>query len=341
MSLQSFNGIVWAKSEVDESEKKPSSLPKTSKIDDDGVSKQQALVADCKVDSELSHSSSDEDETDDWKNEIVLNDQDVWDDSLLIKMYEESQRLVNKALMEKYSKKNSDSNRKPNQKCIDEAGNENENREKDKKVNCQQQRSSNSNEKFEEKSKAKSSSKSKRQSRQWKINDDCRLIYLEDGIEYEAKIIELDVENSICLVRYYGYENEEWRDLKDLKPSSGKEARQSQIETSKQWRESFSAKAENEINSQFSEVNLDDNSCRMIPPPPPLLGQMFPKMSKDNLLDEDDVLASMLMSWYMTGFHTGYYQAQKVFRDKRLVGQTVADPNKPNNSDFCSCKHRQ
>lgn len=39
----------------------------------------------------------------------------------------------------------------------------------------------------------------------------------------------------------------------------------------------------------------------MMPPPPP-------PMPGDNVSDENEALCSMLLSWYMSGYHTGYYQ---------------------------------
>lgn len=44
---------------------------------------------------------------------------------------------------------------------------------------------------------------------------------------------------------------------------------------------------------------------QMIPPPPP--------MSADVV--DDEALGSMLISWYMSGYHTGFYLvcAQKIF----------------------------
>lgn len=41
-------------------------------------------------------------------------------------------------------------------------------------------------------------------------------------------------------------------------------------------------------------------SCQMIPPPPP--------MSPDG--EDDEALGSMLIAWYMSGYHTGYYLVQ-------------------------------
>ncbi|KAF8369109.1 smn-1, partial [Pristionchus pacificus] len=49
----------------------------------------------------------------------------------------------------------------------------------------------------------------------------------------------------------------------------------------------------------------------LAPPPPP----SFTSLPRPN---EDDALSSMLMSWYMSGYHTGYYQAmQDLKADKK------------------------
>ena len=40
-----------------------------------------------------------------------------------------------------------------------------------------------------------------------------------------------------------------------------------------------------------------------LPPPPPP-----PPMPDDVIVDENEALCSMLLAWYMSGYHTGYYQ---------------------------------
>ena len=57
-------------------------------------------------------------------------------------------------------------------------------------------------------------------------------------------------------------------------------------------------------------------SSSSIPPPPP--SPFFMDTGNDSLASsEEDALASMLMSWYMSGYHTGYYQATKKFLQKK------------------------
>ena len=40
----------------------------------------------------------------------------------------------------------------------------------------------------------------------------------------------------------------------------------------------------------------------MLPPPPP------PDVDEDLLESDSEALYSMLIAWYMSGYHTGYYQ---------------------------------
>jgi survival motor neuron protein len=38
---------------------------------------------------------------------------------------------------------------------------------------------------------------------------------------------------------------------------------------------------------------------------------VFPSLPPMNIVDESDCLSSTLMSWYLAGYHTGFYQAMK------------------------------
>uniref|UniRef100_A0A2A4JVI2 Tudor domain-containing protein n=1 Tax=Heliothis virescens TaxID=7102 RepID=A0A2A4JVI2_HELVI len=62
----------------------------------------------------------------------------------------------------------------------------------------------------------------------WKPGMPCRLIYIEDGLEYEAVVLRF-IENDECIVKYLGYDNQEIVPIESLKPSLGKEARTRQI----------------------------------------------------------------------------------------------------------------
>ncbi|KAJ8714418.1 hypothetical protein PYW07_002643 [Mythimna separata] len=91
----------------------------------------------------------------------------------------------------------------------------------------------------------------------WKPGMSCRLVFCEDGLEYEAVISKL-IDNEECIVRYLGYDNQELVHLDALMPSHGKEARARQI---------VEAKAEQGPDGTLSP-NTDDRACSDHPPSP-------------------------------------------------------------------------
>lgn len=84
----------------------------------------------------------------------------------------------------------------------------------------------------------------------WRAGMPCRLVFCEDGLEYEAVIAKL-VDNDDCIVRYLGYENQEVVPLEVLMPSHGKEAQARQI---------IEARAEQVQDGSLSP-NTDDRGC--------------------------------------------------------------------------------
>ncbi|CAH1637453.1 unnamed protein product [Spodoptera littoralis] len=62
----------------------------------------------------------------------------------------------------------------------------------------------------------------------WKPSMPCRLVYAEDGLEYEAVIVRI-VDDNDCVVKYLGYDNQELVSIDSLKQSLGKDARAQQI----------------------------------------------------------------------------------------------------------------
>ena len=49
----------------------------------------------------------------------------------------------------------------------------------------------------------------------------------------------------------------------------------------------------------------------LVPPPPPL-------EDAEDVCSDKEALYSMLISWYMSGYHTGYYQVSLVFPATRV-----------------------
>lgn len=171
----------------------------------------------------------------------------------------------------------------------------------------------------------------------WNEGDHCQAVYEEDGLPYEAIIVAIENDGS-CRVRYVGYENEEIKSLDELRPSGGQEVRKEQegraleeklyalndsISESEDTDELASNKAQASnrsyppmapVNAQcpvFSPPQMSASNSRqgvkassafLIPPPPTSL----PPMAS---IDENELLTTTLMSWYMSGYHTGYFQA--------------------------------
>jgi len=149
----------------------------------------------------------------------------------------------------------------------------------------------------------------------WKVASFCRCIYSEDNVEYEAQIKKLLPGELSCLVTYIGYNNEEKQLISNLKSTLGKAARQAQTREAT-IDESLSGVAEEAANvvgqpSKAEPQSQHSNRKRFVPPMPP------PPDFFDNAGNhEDDALASMLMSWYMSGYHTGYYRALKLSKSQ-------------------------
>jgi len=180
----------------------------------------------------------------------------------------------------------------------------------------------------------------------------CRCPYSEDDKVYEAIIVQILSENNV-VVKYFGYDNEETRSVSLLKESAGQQARDKQIKAA-QVEAALSSLAQEEgldsdsytpsrgtfpgkkgptkrSHSQSKEpskqsiptFNTPNTSSSNIPegfkpgsglpplmPCPPIL---MPSSSGSS--EENEALSSMLMSWYMSGYHTGYFQAMKRYRE--------------------------
>ncbi|KAF9424504.1 hypothetical protein HW555_000315, partial [Spodoptera exigua] len=164
----------------------------------------------------------------------------------------------------------------------------------------------------------------------WKPSMPCRLVYADDGLEYEAVIVRI-VDDNDCVVKYLGYDNQELVSIDSLKPSLGKEARAQQIRDARreQTEESYGSLSPNVDGVECSDRVPSPDSIEM-PPIPNLsmlrnqLGSMEMPMppppmafSMDRSDTEEQAISSMLLSWYMSGYYTGLYQGLKRAKDGR------------------------
>ncbi|XP_014670907.1 PREDICTED: survival motor neuron protein-like [Priapulus caudatus] len=133
---------------------------------------------------------------------------DIWDDTALIKAYDHA---VN-AFKDEMTGTN------PTLR----AGSESEGRltPKHRKKNKKKKQKKN-----------KSSKKNFKARRRWQIGDKCLAVYSEDEQWYEALIVDIDTDYTVCTVRFIGYGNEEEMVLSDLLPRNAyKSSQQESIE---------------------------------------------------------------------------------------------------------------
>lgn len=174
--------------------------------------------------------------------------------------------------------------------------------------------------------KSESPGSSKQLPKDFKVGDFCRATY-EDGIDYEAKIMAVDSSGKF-LIRYIGYENEEYKEKTELLSTWGKKVRKQQKSEAKQSKAGGEEGSESGVSmdadfgdqvlfertkSGIAQVKAGSskNSANVFfPPPPPM-----PPMIDENLEDAEN-LSAMLMSWYMSGYYTGLYQGKKMAQQK-------------------------
>lgn len=165
---------------------------------------------------------------------IDLSNADIWDDTLLIKAYDESLKLAKEEVAKRIA-------RSTNKKNANDSANDDDNDDND-------------------------GTASKQSQGPYNVGDFVRATY-DDGLDYEAKIVSIDAECGNCVVRFIGYDNEETVDLKDLLASWGKNVRKNQIRRA-------AKDVDNNTNCKRSfSSNLPSTSVPipMLPPLPPML----------------------------------------------------------------------
>ncbi|KAM7075918.1 survival of motor neuron protein-like isoform 1-T1 [Ciconia maguari] len=231
------------------------------------------------------------------------DDSDVWDDTALIKAYDKAVASFKNALKNGECSEPSDKQeqrlgmkRKNNKK--------NRNRKKSNTVPL----------------------------KQWKVGDSCNAVWSEDGNVYLATIASINQKRGTCVVTYTGYGNQEEQNLSELLPPASDETNENETPYSTDESEKSSQSPRNKNNctkARFSPQNLrfptppaapglgrpgskfrappSFLSCwpppfpagpPLIPPPPPM---------RPDSPEDDEALGSMLIAWYMSGYHTGYY----------------------------------
>uniref|UniRef100_A0A8C6X2M6 Tudor domain-containing protein n=1 Tax=Naja naja TaxID=35670 RepID=A0A8C6X2M6_NAJNA len=265
------------------------------------------------------------------------DDSDIWDDTALIKAYDKAVASFKNAL------KNGDCS-EPLDKTEQNGGTKRKNNKKNK-------------------SRKKNNATTQKQ---WRVNDVCSAVWSEDGNVYQATIASINWKKGTCVVVYTGYGNREEQKLSDLLPpmntegtNEEKSAAENENETQYSTDESdFSFRSpqskHNPTKSGQWKFNINlppspsaqgsERARRKFPGPPPFLSGWSPPfpsgpplipppplLSSDSP-DDDEALGSMLIAWYMSGYHTGYYLVRHLFfhikRQTAYLIRCIAPKNK-------------
>ncbi|NWU96815.1 SMN protein, partial [Upupa epops] len=243
-------------------------------------------------------------------------DSDVWDDTALIKAYDKAVASFKDALR--------------NGECSEPS---------DKPEQCHTRKRRNSKRTRFRKHTYNTALK------EWKVGDSCSAVWSEDGKLYLATIESINRKRGTCVVTYVGYGNQEKQNLCDLlvPPDDetvnvtgsyrecANETPYSTDESEKSYQASRNRGSCNKV--RFSPQNMWFATMPPWPPAPPGLGRpgsnfmefppfMFcwpppfaagpplippPPPLRTDYAEDDEALGSMLIAWYMSGYHTGYY----------------------------------
>uniref|UniRef100_A0A4W3HRM6 Survival of motor neuron 1, telomeric n=1 Tax=Callorhinchus milii TaxID=7868 RepID=A0A4W3HRM6_CALMI len=198
--------------------------------------------------------------------------------------------------------------------------------------------------------------------RRWLVGDVCNAVWTEDGNMYPAIIQSVNEKQSTCIVMYTGYGNQEEQNLSDLIPVDSSEAeseglkendgadRQSTEESETASSTDRCPQKEAKFRPSAPQPNwtrepkkhppkpsqipgFGSPDAKFGPPPflpgclptipggPPLIPPP-PPMGPDSVDEDDEALGSMLIAWYMSGYHTGYYLGLKQGRAEEALGKS-------------------
>ncbi|XP_016999738.2 survival motor neuron protein [Drosophila takahashii] len=201
----------------------------------------------------------------------------VWDDSLLVKTYDESVGLAREALARRLA----DST---NKRAEENAAADDEEAGED----------------------LATGGVTSPEPVSFKVGDYARATYV-DGLDYEGAVVSIDEEKGTCVIRYLGYENEQEVLLLDLLPTWGKRVRREQFLEAKKEGTATAAQLKTPKTATAGHPKTSKSSGRLVMPPMPPVPPMIAGQGDGG---EQDFVA-MLTAWYMSGYYTGLYQGKK------------------------------
>lgn len=248
---------------------------------------------------------------------------DVWDDTALVKAYDKAVASFKNALK--------------NGECSEASDKQDQRPGMKRKNNKKNRNRKNSN-----------AAPTKQVTSPWKVGDSCCAVWSEDGNVYLATITSINQKRGTCVITYTGYGNQEEQNLADLLPptsnggvdgmgNSGENENGAPCSTDESEKSSFPQNKNNCAKGRSSPQNLNfsiplgapglgrpDSKCWTSPLFPPAWPPTFPATPplipppplfvNPDPLEDEEALGSMLIAWYMSGYHTGYYLGLKQSR---------------------------
>lgn len=151
---------------------------------------------------------------------------------------------------------------------------------------------------------------------EYKVGDIVRANYDDDGLDYEAEIV--DINGSHCDVKFIGYNNVQTVPLKYLIDSWGEDVQNKQRADAKSPEDAENCTerpaerpARNVQCSKGGNVRAPNPGRLPLPPMPPKLPMLHGMTPA-----ESDHFSAMMMSWYMSGYYTGIYQGFRMAQDE-------------------------
>uniref|UniRef100_A0A8C8D2Z8 Tudor domain-containing protein n=1 Tax=Oncorhynchus tshawytscha TaxID=74940 RepID=A0A8C8D2Z8_ONCTS len=234
------------------------------------------------------------------------DDSDIWDDTALIKAYDKAVASFKTALKGEEDTQSSE------------------------RDNPGKKRKNNRNNRSRKRSNAPLD-------KEWRVGDSCCAYWSKDGNLYAATISSIDEQRGTCIVVFTHYGNEEEQNLRDLliessevdeeAPSKVKEAESSTEESDRSSTphpHSHVPRSKPKFKSPKGPPMSGPGFPGFPPGPPPMPGFRMmipppPPMSPNG--EDDEALGSMLLAWYMSGYHTGYYLGLKQGRKEAASGR--------------------
>jgi len=239
--------------------------------------------------------------------ELFTSDSDAWDDSALVQAWDATMESFKKELF----------NADPEEETVEQDKTKRKRRNRKKKSRAQNMNAG--------------------VMMDWTVGDECEARYSGDGLYYQAEIVALA--ETFATVLFIEYDDEVDVMLSDLrsqnvsqKPESDTQSRKGNGYVPRPPAWSHTTVPTPALPQHYATPPMPQHYPpvphmafpSMPPPPPPCPVHHFPKPThthgpmpqppcpthpfRDNNCT-DEALASMLMSWYKTGYSTGYYQA--------------------------------